>query len=84
MRPRTKPNGVAEQYKELKRIDENIEHRVAILYNDNSMRYDEIAQLLGVKIDTIRYIHNKYIEGRIDEHKRNKKTEDKQNNTRGV
>ena len=74
MKPRTKPNGVTEQMQRLKEQDENIARRVATMYDDKGMRYEQIAELLCVRIDTIRAIHNQYIEDRISQHKLDKKS----------
>ena len=73
MRPRTKPNGVTEQVKKLKEQDENIAMRIASMYDDNGMKYEQIAEVLCVRIDTIRAIHNRYIDDRINQHKLDKK-----------
>lgn len=73
MKPRTKPNGVTEQVKKLKEQDENIAMRIASMYNDNGMKYEQIAEVLCVRIDTIRAIHNRYIDDRINQHKLDKK-----------
>lgn len=72
MRPRTKPNGITEQIKKLKQQDENIAQRIAVMYDDEGMRYEQIAEVLCVRIDTIRLIHNKYIDDRITQHKLDK------------
>jgi len=69
MRPRTKPNGVTEQVKKLKEQDENIAIRVAVMYDDEGMRYEQIAEVLCVRIDTIRAIYNTHIEDRINQYK---------------
>ena len=74
MNTKTKPNGISEQVKKLKEQDENIALRVATMYDDNGMRYEQIAQVLCVRIDTIRAIHNQYIEDRISQHKLDKKS----------
>lgn len=73
MKPRTKPNGVTEQIKKLKQADENIAVRIATMYDELNMRYEQIADVLCVRIDTIRAIHNRYIDERIDQHKLDKK-----------
>jgi len=73
MRPRTKPNGITEQVKKLKEQDENIANRIAIMYDDEGMRYEQIADVLCVRIDTIRAIHNRYIEDKISQYKIDKK-----------
>lgn len=72
MRPRTKPDGVTEQIKKLKKQDENVANRIAIMYDEMNMRYEQIADVLCVRIDTIRAIHNRYIEDRINQHKLDK------------
>lgn len=74
MNTKTKPNGITEQVKKLKEQDENIALRVATMYDDNGMRYEQIAQVLCVRIDTIRAIHNQYIEDRINQYKLDKKS----------
>lgn len=81
MNTKTKPNGITEQVKKLKEQDENIALRVATMYDDNGMRYEQIAQVLCVRIDTIRAIHNQYIEDRINQYKLDKKSVDKKINT---
>ena len=73
MRPRTKPNGVTEQVKKLREQDENVAVRIATMYDDEGMRYEQIAEVLCVRIDTIRAIHNRYIDERITQHKIEKK-----------
>ena len=73
MRPRTKPNGVTEQVKKLREQDENVAARIATMYDDEGMRYEQIAEVLCVRIDTIRAIHNRYIDERITQHKIDKK-----------
>lgn len=75
MRSRTKPDGAVQEYKRLKKEDENIETRIAVLYNEEGMKYEKIAEVVGAKLLTIRYIHNRYIEMRIEEYKKNKKNE---------
>lgn len=81
-----KKNGITEQYEMLKSQDENIENRVAVLYDEEGMRMTQIAEMLCVRTDTIRYIHKKYIDDKIEQYKmdkRRKETEKKQqqNNT---